>query len=95
MGIKTRAASEAIARRTFLPREMSTIMLSAECEIGGDEETHLSQFQLSPILSLSQEEFIVQNTHTENKKTFNFHNCSVNFFSVKTMSKMLYNASQL
>ncbi|CAB4006304.1 Integrator complex subunit 9-like [Paramuricea clavata] len=60
-------------------RKMST-MLSAECEIGGDEETHLSQFQLSPILSLSQEEFIVQNTHTENKKTFNFHNCSVNFF---------------
>ena len=59
-------------------REMSS-SLSTECVVAGQELRDLGHHKLSPVLSLSQEEFIMQNTHTENTKTFNFHNCSVDF----------------
>ena len=59
-------------------REMSS-SLSTECVVGGQELPDLSHRKVSPVLSLSQEEFIMQNIHTENTKTFNFHNRSANF----------------
>ena len=62
-----------------LSPEMSA-SLSTECVVAGQKLPDLGHHQLSPVLSLSQEEFIMQNTHTENTKTFNFHNCSVSFF---------------
>ena len=60
-------------------KEMSA-SLSTECVVAGQKLPHLGHHQLSPVLSLSQDEFIMQNTHTE---TFNFHNCSVSFFQQK------------
>ena len=54
----------------FTKREMSVV--------AGQKLPDLNHHKLSPVLSLSQEEFIMQNTHPENTKTFNFHKCSVN-----------------
>ena len=69
-------------------REMSA-SLSTECTAS---EHNLSRNQLSPILSLCQEEFILQTTHTESRKseTFNFQNCSVNFFPVSKNTKLIF-----
>ena len=71
--------------RSYCKTDMSTkkemsASLSTECVVAGQKLPDLGHHQLSPVLSLSQEEFIMQNTHTENTKTFNFHNCSVSFF---------------
>ena len=51
--------------------------LTTECEVRG-EEVAINPHQLSPVISLSQEEFIVQNSHSEITKNFNFFNCNVN-----------------
>ena len=44
-------------------RKMSET-LTTECEVRG-EEVAINPHQLSPVISLSQEEFIVQNSHSE------------------------------
>ena len=64
--------------------EMSS-SLSTGCVDAGQELPDLNHHRLSPVLSLSQEEFIMQNTHKENTKTFNFYKCSVNFFGKNTI----------
>ena len=38
----------------------------------------INPHQLSAVISLSQEEFIVQNSHSQITKNFNFFNCNVN-----------------
>ena len=64
-------------------REVSA-SLSTECVVAGQELPDLGDHQLS-MYCLSQEEFIMQNTHTENTKTINFHNCFVSFFLWNTI----------
>ena len=71
--------------RSYCKTDMSTkkemsASLSTECIVAGQKLPDLGHHQLSLVLSLSQEEFIVQNTRTENTKTFNFYNCTVSFF---------------
>ena len=76
-GHRNESSIRSYSRTDISTKRKMSETLTTECEVRG-EEVAINPHQLSPVISLSQEEFIVQNSHSEITKNFNFFNCNVN-----------------
>lgn len=78
-GHKNEASIRSYSKTDISTKRRMSETLSAELVVQGvSQEILPNQEQSSPSLTLSQEEVFIQNTHTENRRTFNFYNCNVN-----------------
>ena len=76
-GHRNESSIRSYSRTDISTKRKMSETLTTECEVRGEEEA-INPHQLSPVISLSQEEFIAQNSHSEITKNFNFFNCNVN-----------------
>ena len=76
-GHKNEASIRSYSKTDFCTKTKMSETLTAECEVR-KELSVMNPNQSSPILSLSQEEVIINNSRSEITKNFNFFNCNVN-----------------
>ncbi len=72
-GHKNESSIRSYSKTDLSTKRKMSETLSTECKVPGV----VSQQQLSPILSLSREEIVIQNTHTNKSKTIHLYNCNV------------------
>ena len=76
-GHKNEASIRSYSKTDICTKKKMSETLTAECEVR-EELLVMKPNQSSPILSLSQEEVIINNSRSEITKNFNFFNCNVN-----------------
>ena len=76
-GHKNEASIRSYSKTDICTKKKMSETLTAECEVR-KELSVMNPNQSSPILSLSQEEVILNNSRSEITKNFNFFNCNVN-----------------
>ena len=76
-GHKNEASIRSYSKTDICTKTKMSETLSAECEVR-KELSVMNPNQSSPILSLSQEEVIINSSRSEITKNFNFFNCNVN-----------------
>ena len=76
-GHKNEASIQSYSKTDICTKKKMSETLTAECEVR-EELLVMKPNQSSPILSLSQEEVIINNSRSEITKNFNFFNCNVN-----------------
>ena len=76
-GHKNEASIRSYSKTDICTKKKMSETLTAECEVR-KELSVMNPNQSSPILSLSQEEVIINNSRSEITKNFNFFNCNVN-----------------
>ena len=75
-GHKNEASIPSYSKTDICTKKKMSETLTAECEVR-KELSVMNPNQSSPILSLSQEEVIINNSRSEITKNFNFFNCNV------------------
>ena len=76
-GHKNEASIRSYSKTDICTKKKMSEILTAECEVR-KELSVMNPNKSSPILSLSQEEVIINNSRSEITKNFNFFNCNVN-----------------
>lgn len=75
-GHKNEASIRSYSKTDICTKKMSET-LTTRCELS-EELSVMNSHQSSPVLSLSQEEVIINSSRSEIMKNFNFFNCNVN-----------------
>ena len=75
-GHKNEASIRSYSKTDICTKKMSET-LTTRCELS-EELPVMNSHQSSPVLSLSQEEVIINSSRSEITKNFNFFNCNVN-----------------
>ena len=75
-GHKNEASIRSYSKTDICTKKKMLETLTAECEVR-KELSVVNPNLSSPILSLSQEEVIINNSRSEITKNFNFFNCNV------------------
>ena len=75
-GHKNEASIRSYSKTDICTKKMSET-LTTRCELS-EELSVMNSHQSSPVLSLSQEEVIINSSRSEITKNFNFFNCNVN-----------------
>ena len=76
-GHKNEASIRSYSKTDICTKKKMSETLTTRCEVS-EELSVMNSHQSSPVLSLSQEEVIINSSRSEIKKNFNFFNCNVN-----------------